>query len=147
MTEHTVKCTAQIRFHNTAQWFGSLAKWLSVRLWSSGCGFKSTCSHLNFRFHTCFKQRVRWHSGNYSVDSLWNASEMTRTYSQMHHTDKCSQHSPIIWPVWLNGWVFLSKLSGFAFMSSCSHLNLRFAQGVPWHSGNYKVWIHSKTHP
>ena len=25
------------------------------------------------------------------------------TYSQMHRTDKYSQHSSIIWPVWLNG--------------------------------------------
>ena len=24
----------------------------------SGCGFKSCCSHLNFRFRTCFKQGV-----------------------------------------------------------------------------------------
>ena len=37
----------------------------------SGSGFQSSCSHLNFRFHTCFKQGVPWHSGNYSVDSLW----------------------------------------------------------------------------
>ena len=29
--------------------------------------------------------------------------DMIRTYSQMHHTDKYSQHSSIIWPVWLNG--------------------------------------------
>ena len=35
------------------------------------------------------------------------------------------------------------------FKSCCSHLNFRsrtcFKQGVPWHSGNYKVWIHSET--
>ena len=29
--------------------------------------------------------------------------DMTRTYSQMHHTDKYSEHSSIIWPVWPNG--------------------------------------------
>ena len=28
--------------------------------------------------------------------------DMTRTYSQMHCRDKYSQHSSIIWPVWLN---------------------------------------------
>ena len=28
--------------------------------------------------------------------------DMIRTYSQMHHTDKYSRHSSIIWPVWLN---------------------------------------------
>ena len=29
--------------------------------------------------------------------------DMIKTYSQMHRTDKYSQHSSIIWPVWLNG--------------------------------------------
>ena len=30
----------------------------------------------------------------------------------MHATNKYSQHSSIIWPVWLNGWVFVFGLSG-----------------------------------
>ena len=67
----------------------------------------------------------------------------------MHRTDKYSQHSSIIWPVWLNGWVFVYELNGCGFESRCSHLNFRFRacfeQGVPWHSGNYRVWIHSET--
>ena len=54
---------------------------------------------------------------------------------------KYSQRSSIIWPVWLNGWVF---------ESSSSHLNFRFCpcfeQGFSWHSGNYRVWIRSETH-
>ena len=29
--------------------------------------------------------------------------DMIRTYNQMHRTDKYSQLSSIIWPVWLNG--------------------------------------------
>ena len=37
----------------------------------------------------------------------------------------------------------------YGFEPSCSHLNFRFRacfkQGVPWHSGNYRVWIHSET--
>ena len=83
---------------------------------------------------------------------IWGLSDcnwMIRTYIQMHRTDKYSQHSSIIWPVWLNGWVFVYELSGCGFESSCSHLNFRFRacfeQGVPWHSGNYRVWIHSET--
>ena len=72
------------------------------------------------------------------------------TYSQMQHTDKYSQHSSNIWPVWLNGRVFVCELSGCEFESFCSHLNFRFCacseQGVPWHSGNYRAWIHSETH-
>ena len=45
--------------------------------------------------------------------------------------------------------VFVYELSDSGFESSCSHLNFRFSacyeQGVPWHSANYSVWIHSKT--
>ena len=52
-------------------------------------------------------------------------------------------------PVWPNGWVFVYELSGSVFESSCSHLNFRFCacfgQGVPWLSGNFRVWIHSET--
>ena len=81
--------------------------------------------------------------------TLKRVSYMIRTYSQIHHTDKYSQHSSIIWPVWLNGRVFVYKLSSCGFESRCSHLNFRyracFEEGVPWHSGIYRVWIHSET--
>ena len=75
--------------------------------------------------------------------------DMIRTNSQMHHTDKYSQHSSTIWSVWLNIWVFIYKLNGCGFESRCSHLSLRydacFEQGISWHSGNYRVWIHVQT--
>ena len=75
--------------------------------------------------------------------------DMIRIYSPMYHTDKYSKHSSIIWPVWLNGWVFVYKLSGYGFESCCSYLNYRictcFEQGVLWHSGNFRMWIHSET--
>ena len=52
-------------------------------------------------------------------------------------------------PVWPNGWVHVYEQRGSGFESSCSHLNFRFhacfEQGVPWHSGNYRVCIHSET--
>ena len=38
----------------------------------NGCGFKSNCSHLNFRFRAYFEQGVSLHSGNYRV---WIHSE------------------------------------------------------------------------
>ena len=41
-----------------------------------------------------------------------HATDMVKTYSEMHRTDKYSQHSSIIWPVWLNGWVLVYELSG-----------------------------------
>ena len=84
---------------------------------------------------------------------LWARSSLT--FSQMHHKNKYSQHSSIIKkikkirPVWLNGWVSVYELSVCEFKSSCSHLNFRFhscfKQGASWHSGNYRVWIHSET--
>ena len=45
--------------------------------------------------------------------------------------------------------MFIQELSGCGVESSCRHLNFRFRacfqQGVSWHSGNYRVWIHSET--
>ena len=70
---------------------------------------------------------------------LKHVRNMIRTYSQMYCTDKYSQHSSTIWPVWIN----------CGFESRCCHLNFKyrvcFEQGVPWHSGNYRVWIHYET--
>ena len=74
--------------------------------------------------------------------------DMIRTYSQLDRTNKYSEHISIIWSVRRNGWVFVYELSGSGFESSCSHWNFRlrtcFEQGVPWHSGNYRMWIHSE---
>ena len=61
---------------------------------------------------------------------------MIITCSQKHRTDKYSQHSSIIYPVWLNGWVFVYKLGGYGVKSRCCHWNLRyracFKQRVFW---------------
>ena len=56
--------------------------------------------------------------------TLKRVRDMIRRYSQMHRTDKYSEHSSIIWSIWPNGWVFFYKLSGSGFESSCSHLKL-----------------------
>ena len=56
---------------------------------------------------------------------LKRVRDMVRTCSQMHCTDKYSQHSSIIWTVWQNGWVFVDELSGCGFEARCSHLNFR----------------------
>ena len=48
------------------------------------------------------------------------------TYNQMRRTDKYSQHSSIIWQVWLNGWLFVYGLSGCGFESCYCHLNFRY---------------------
>ena len=51
--------------------------------------------------------------------TLKHVRDMIITYSQMHATCKYSQHSSIIRPVWLNGWVFVYKLSGCGFECRC----------------------------
>ena len=54
---------------------------------------------------------------------------MIRTYSQMHHTDKYSQHSSTIPSIWLNGRVFTYKLSGCGFELRYRKSNLTFMLG------------------
>ena len=51
--------------------------------------------------------------------TLKRVRHMTRTYSQMHCTNKCSEHSSVIWPVRPNGLVFLYELSGSGFEFIC----------------------------
>ena len=72
-----------------------------------------------------------------------------RTHSQIHRTDKYSEHSSIIWSILPTGWLFIHELKGSGFEASCSHLNFRFRgnfeQGAPLYWGNYRVWIHSET--
>ena len=60
----------------------------------------------------------------YSIDSLKCFTIIS--YSQMYVADKYSQHSSIIWPVWLNGWLFVYELSGCGFAYHCCHLNFRY---------------------
>ena len=48
--------------------------------------------------------------------------DMIKTHNHTHHTDKYSQHSPIIWLFWLNVWVFVSDISGYWLGPLCSHL-------------------------
>ena len=43
--------------------------------------------------------------------------------NNMHLTDKYSQHSSIIWPVWLNSWVFVYELFDCGFESRCCYLD------------------------
>ena len=67
--------------------------------------------------------------------TLKHVRDMIVTHTQKHCTDKYLQNSSIIWPVWLNGWVFVYEASGCGFESRCGHLNFRygacFEQGVP----------------
>ena len=72
-----------------------------------GYGFSYLCSHLNWRYRTCFEQGVPYVKATIEIRfTLKRVRGMIRTYSQMHGTVKYSQHKSIIWPDWLNGLVF-----------------------------------------
>ena len=106
-------------------------------------------SYLNFRFPAFFDQSVPWHWGNYRVRiHSETRTKHEKNIKQIHHTDKYSQFSSIIRSFWPNGWLSVYQLTGCGFEFSCSHLNFRFpvcfTQGVPWHSGSYRVWINSE---
>ena len=73
--------------------------------------------YVNIKSRTCFIVNL------YSAFCL-NVKELpSQSRRYMHCTDKCLQHSSIIWTVCLNGWVFVYKLSGCGFESCCCHLN------------------------
>ena len=76
--------------------------------------------------------------------TLKSLRDMIKIYSQMHHTDKHSQHSSIICPVSAYK-LGCSRLKSFWV----NHLKLEygacFEQVVPWNSSKYRVWIHSET--
>ena len=71
----------------------------------------------------CSKQTRYW---KFTWFTLKRVCDMIKTYCQMHHTNKYSQHSSIIWQVWLNGWVFAYELGGCGFQSRCNHLSFRY---------------------
>ena len=90
----------------------------------SGCEFESRCCHLKLpiwcllqaRSSLIFRQTIECEF------TLKLVRGMIITYIQMHRTDKYSRHSSIIWPVWLNGWVFVYELSSCGFEFRCCHL-------------------------
>ena len=100
--------------------------------------FVAMCSvSVWWSFMRLVKFRIEWNYKGYAVAKFPLQNKILSDYNWT------------IWPVWVNGWVFVYEVSFCGFESSCSHLNFRFRacfeQGVPWHSGNYRVWIHSET--
>ena len=100
-------------------------KWLWVRV---------TLQSLKLQISRLFWTRSL-HSGNYryiqaTIECRFtrkHVRDMIRTNSQMYRADKYPQHSWNIWPVWLNGWVFVYELSGCGCKCCCRHLSSDFA--------------------
>ena len=122
--EHTVKCTVQISTQNTAQSFDQFGQMFE-------CSFKNYVVLGSNPVAVTLPSDFAPASSKEFVDiqatidcgfTMKCVCDMTRTYSQMHRTDKYSEQSSIIWSVWPNGWVFVYELSGSGFECSCSHL-------------------------
>ena len=84
---------------------------------------KSALFSWNTRFDDNNEIRTHNHITIECGFTLKLVRDMIITYSQMHRTDKYSQHSSVTWPVWLNHWVFVYEISGCGFESHCCHLN------------------------
>lgn len=73
---------------------------------------------------------------------------MIKVQESMYLTDKNSQNSSVVWPVWLISWVFLYEISSCVFQSHCIHLVFRYCTcgelGVSWNPGNYRLQIYSE---
>ena len=146
-TYSEIHCMDKYWQHSSMIWQVGLNGWVFVYK-LSGCGLESPYSRLNFRFWAFFELPDIQGAIECGL-TLKHVRDMIRTCSKVHHTDKYVQHSSIISPFWLNVWAFVYELNGSGFESRCSHLKFIFRacfkQGVPWHSGNYRVWIHSET--
>ena len=132
-----------------------MAEWLIVCLWTKWLWVQVQLQSLKLQISCLLQAKSSLTFRQLqSVDSLWN------TYmTWQEHTVKCNIQISIhntaqsfgktVRSVWLNGWVFIYEISGCGLKSCCSHSNFRFhacfEQGVCWHSGNYRVWIHSET--
>ena len=92
----------------------------------------------------CFQERS---GGDYGVLESLTHSYRTWTHNRLIRKQTPNQFGPPA--CWLNDWVFVCELCGCGFEPRYYRLNFRyrtcFEQGVPWHSGNYRVWIHSET--
>ena len=106
----------------TLNHLAKLAKWLSCVM-STYLYRAFDCIFLSYHVRTSDITSV---SGKEFLDILSNIEfgftlkcvrDMTRTYSQIKRTDKYSQHSSIIGPVWPIGWVFVYELYGCGFES------------------------------
>ena len=69
-------------------------------------------------------------------------------YSCLNVKDRLAWNRHEIWSLSDCNWTWNHNHLVHKQTLNCSHWNFRFRacveQGVPWHSGNYRVWIHSE---
>ena len=69
---------------------------------------------------------------NYLFLKVWTCLLWLYVFAMLH--TRITVNPRVLWPVWLNGWVFVYELSGCGFESSCSLLCLLW----PWSTLIYR---------
>ena len=110
--DNNIRSNAPYRKVLTAQLnhLANLAKWLSVRLRTKWLWARISMLSVKLQIwrllratsSLTFRQTIE------CGFTMKLVRDLKITYSQVHHEEKYLQHSSIIWPVWLNGWVFTS---------------------------------------
>ena len=100
----------------------SLGKWFRVRLRTKWVWVRIPLLSLKLQIWCLLRARSSL-TFRQSIECRFTLNlvhDIIITYSQMHRTDTYSQHTSIIWPVWLNDWVFVYELNGCVSESRCS---------------------------
>ena len=93
----------------------------------------------------------KWLEEIFSLESVWSGIKNRDPWFNSGAPSDAEKYICELKRTWFfYCWVFFYELSGCGFEPICSHLNFIFRscfkQGVPWHSGNYRVLIHSERH-
>ena len=113
----------------------------------SGCGFDSRCSHVNFRSYARFEQRLPWHWSNYR---MWIHPETRRWHDNKIQSNAVCRQVLKRQLNHLAKWLDVCLGSKWLWIQvPLESVNFQILQLVqkrsPWHSSNFKVWIHSET--
>ena len=103
----------------------------------SGCGFESSCSHLNFRFYSSYKFRLKLKNLNYSfpkvVICIWIFCFDCNTYELLTHipwrSSSCNRfmNGHIIWTmVKIHDQICLRVTNDFLLMHLLFHISSNF---------------------
>ena len=80
--------------------------------------FQSRCNYLTFSMVPLLSKEVIINQVSIECGfSLKHVRDTIRTHNKFYLTDKYSEHSSIIWPIWLNDGVLIYELSGCFFES------------------------------
>ena len=126
----------------------SWAKWSSVRWWTKLLWVRIPLLSLKLQTECLLHDRSSLTSRQTRECGFTLKLDHDMIFTPVHCLGKNSQHNLIIWPAWLNGWMFVYKLDGWGFESYCCHLSsgmgLASSKDFLDNQANYRVFIHSE---